>query len=493
VPFYKVGDISEAWKRNELTLNKANHYVSLEEAKQLRAKLLPQNTTVFAKIGAAIALNRRAMLSVPSLVDNNVMGLHPRVANLDPGFLFYFTWTLRLNEFSQATTVPSVRKSQIESIALPLPPFPEQRRIVAEIEKQFTRLAAAVAALKRLQANLKRYRASVLKGACEGRLVPTEAELARAEGRDYEPADKLLARILKERRARWEADQLAKMQAARKPPMDDEWKGKYREPAEPDMPNLVKPPDGWCTASLEQLTSAVRVICYGILMPKENIAGGVPYVRVVDMKQEKIALTQLRRTSREIASAYARASLARGDLLLAIRGTFGRVAEVPPELDGGNITQDTARLDVTELVGHRYVALCLRSRTIQDYFKRVARGVAVKGVNIAEVRTCPVMFPALTEQLRIVAEVERRLAVIEELESLIEANLKRGERLRQAILKRAFEGKLVPQDPSDEPASVLLERISTDRAARQVTEKSALKPTSKRRKTVAPEAGSLFQ
>ena len=78
----------------------------------------------------------------------------------------------------------------------PLPPLPEQHRIVAEIEKQFTRLDASVAALKRAQANLKRYRASVLKAACEGKLVPTEAELARAEGRDYEPADQLLDRIL---------------------------------------------------------------------------------------------------------------------------------------------------------------------------------------------------------------------------------------------------------------------------------------------------------
>ena len=62
---------------------------------------------------------------------------------------------------------------------LPSSPLPEQRRIVAEIEKQFTRLDASVAALKRTQANLKRYRASVLKAACEGTLVPTEAELAR--------------------------------------------------------------------------------------------------------------------------------------------------------------------------------------------------------------------------------------------------------------------------------------------------------------------------
>ena len=118
-----------------------------------------------------------------------------------------------------------------------LAPRREQDRIVAEIEKQFSRLDAATAALKRVQANLKRYRASVLKAACEGRLVPTEAELARKEGRDYEPADKLLERILRERRARWEADTLAKMIASGKPPKDGHWKQKYKEPVAPHMTN----------------------------------------------------------------------------------------------------------------------------------------------------------------------------------------------------------------------------------------------------------------
>ena len=130
-------------------------------------------------------------------------------------------------------------------------PSTEQHRIVAEIEKQFTRLDTAVAALKRTQANLKRYRASVLKAACEGRLVPTEAELARKEGRDYEPADRLLACILNERRAKWEADQLAKMQAQGKVPKDDTWKEKYQEPTGPDTTDLPKLPEGWVWASLD--------------------------------------------------------------------------------------------------------------------------------------------------------------------------------------------------------------------------------------------------
>jgi hypothetical protein len=102
----------------------------------------------------------------------------------------------------------------------------------------------AVAALRRIQANLKRYRTSVLKAACEGRLVPTEAKLARRERRDYEPADRLLTRILKERRAKWEADQLATMQVVDNPPKDDKWRAKYQEPATPDTSGIPELPDG---------------------------------------------------------------------------------------------------------------------------------------------------------------------------------------------------------------------------------------------------------
>ena len=127
---------------------------------------------------------------------------------LDNAYLKYFLNQVGFASFAtrlNAGDRPRVDFSQLSDHPFPLPPLAEQHRIVAEIEKQFTRLDASVAALKRIQANLKRYRASVLRAACEGELVPTEAELARAEGRDYEPADRLLERILADRRARWEA------------------------------------------------------------------------------------------------------------------------------------------------------------------------------------------------------------------------------------------------------------------------------------------------
>jgi type I restriction enzyme S subunit len=133
----------------------------------------------------------------------------------------------------------------------------------------------------------------------------------------------------------------------------------------------------------------------------------------------------------------------------------------------------------------------------QNYFKKVARGVAVKGVNIADVKLTPIMLPPLAEQHRIVAEVERRLSVIDELEAVVSANLKRAERLRQSILKRAFEGKLVAQDPNDELANVLLERIRAERAGREMvgaTGRSPLQTGSKKRNSrVSDTQAELFR
>ena len=349
----------------------------------------------------------------------------------------------------------------------PLPPLPEQRRIVAEIEKQFTRLDASVAALRRTQANLKRYRASVLRAACSGELVPTEAELARAEDREYEPSDVLVERILAERRARWEAH--------------EKRRGKYKEPAAPDTSDLPPLPEGWVWASLDQLST----IGTGSTPLTSNAEfydeGTVPWVTSAALTAPTVPVPSKLITQFAV-SEYNLKSYQPGTLLLAMYGegkTRGNCSELTIE---STINQAIAAIVMEDSAGpaRSYVKIFLANN--YDQTRRMSSGGVQPNLNLGLVRNLPASLPPLAEQHRIVAEVERRLSVIQQAAAAVEASLHRAERLRQSILKRAFSGELVAQDPDDEPASVLLERIRAQREAEQEAASASKKQPSRRRR-----------
>jgi type I restriction enzyme, S subunit len=158
------------------------------------------------------------------------------------------------------------------------------------------------------------------------------------------------------------------------------------------------------------------------------------------MKDGKIDVNTLRRASRERASKFARATLAAGDVLISKDGTIGRVAVVPPELAGGNVTQHVMRCPINSLMSRDFVVWAVRSEWSQHWLTGETRGVALRGVNVEDFRRLPIPIPPPVEQKRIVAEVERRLSVVEELEVVVSANLRRAAHLRQSILRKAFAG-----------------------------------------------------
>jgi len=397
---------------------------------------------------------------------------------LDSRYLSYFLqspeYWQQIAKSAVGIALQNVNAKKLAAIDVPVAPGQEQKRIVAEIEKQFTRLEAAVAALKRVQANLKRYRAAVLKAAVEGRLVPTEAELARQSstgksacatgGRAYEPASELLKRILAERRARWEADQLAKFRTSGKESKDGKWGQKYKEPAGPDTTNLPSLPEGWCWAIAEQLSDETRAITYGVIKLGEDLEDGIPTLRSSDVRHLRLILDGVKKISPQIAQNYRRTFLTGGELLITVRGTLGGVVVVPETCRGYNISREVAMLALVDKDIGPTLAFFVASSQLQNWLTQHTKGIAYTGINIETLKQLPIPVPPKKEQDRIAAEVERRLSVIDELEMQVDANLKRAERLRQAILKRAFQGKLVPQNPDDEPASILLERM---RAARK--------------------------
>jgi type I restriction enzyme S subunit len=413
IPVFKVGDISVAWLQGKNLLNESRNYLSAADAKSL-GKCVPAGAIVFAKIGEALRLNRRVMLGRAALVDNNVMGLVPDQTKVSPKYLFYFMQTVDLGELSRSTTVPSIRKSDVVDIAIPVPPLGEQNEIVAELEKQFSRLDEAVANLQRVKANLKRYKASVLKAAVEGRLVETEASLAHREGRTYESGEQLLQRILEERRAKWAG------------------RGKWKVPESPSTDTSL--PDGWAWASIDQLAEVGTGAT-----PKRDKAtywndGDVPWVTssvvngdYVDEASEFVTKLALAETNLTLYPV--------GTLLIAMYGegkTRGKCAElrIPAATN-----QALSALQVASSV-RGYLRHFLELN--YEEMRKVASGGVQPNLNLSLVRAVCVPLPPLSEQARMVAEVDRHLSIIREVEAEVDASLQRAQTLRISSLAKAF-------------------------------------------------------
>ena len=368
----------------------------------------------------------------------------------------YLFWYLRAHRndlitLGKGDTQSNISQTVIKGFRFLLCPLPEQHRIVAEIEKQFTRLDASVASLERARANLRRYRASVLKAACEGALVPTEAELARAEGRDYEPAGVLLERVLAERRARWESQ--------------EKRRGKYREQSPPDAPELPGLPEGWVWATVGQLSSQVE---YGTSHKASPEPSGVPVLRMGNIQDGELDFSELKYLSADNPEAQ-KTMLCHGDLLFNRTNSaelVGKSAVYKDRHPAACFASYLIRVSFLAGVSSDYVCTFINSQYGRAYIAQVRnQQVGQANVNGTKLAAMPIPLPPLAEQGRIVAEVERRLSVIGQSEAAVEASLARAGRLRQSILKQAFSGQLVPQDPDDEPASALLERIRTEREA----------------------------
>jgi type I restriction enzyme S subunit len=394
-----------------------------------------------------------------------------RRAHLNSAWLAYFLNSSLFVSFSShlnAGDRPRVDFEQIGTYELLVAPRKEQDRIVDEIEKQFTRLDAATTALKRVQDNLKRYRASVLKAACEGRLVSTEAELARQEGRGYEPADKLLQRILRERRARWEADTLAKMQASGKPPKDDHWKQKYKEPSAPNTTNLSPLPEGWCWARAEQLCGFITKGTTPSANKLFDASGDVPFIKVYNLTftgrlDFDTNPTYVERQTHE--QELSRSRVIPGDVLMNIVGPpLGKVSVVPDLHEEWNVNQAIAIFRPIEGVERSYLAGLLMTEQILRWATQRAKATAGQfNLTLEICRDLPLPLPPANEQKRIAAELDRQITNLDRTSLLVDSSFDRARNARQAILSAAFTGQLVPQDPTDEPASILLERIRSER------------------------------
>ena len=313
----------------------------------------------------------------------------------------------------------------LRQLSVPLPSEDEQDEIVAELEKQFSRLDEAVANLRRVKANLKRYKASVLKAAVEGRLVETEATLARREGRTYETGEQLLQRILLERRAIWNG------------------RGKYKEPQGHDSLVLPDAPEGWTWCSLDVVSEETLL---GLDRGRDQQRAepvGVRYVKMNNVSMDGDVQTDELVYVDASHEEVARYELANGDLIFNTRnslelvGKVGIVRSMPSRTVFNNNLMRIRTCDGVSSIflGYQMCAPDFRQR--MEKVKKATTSVAA--VYQKDLLPLPIALPPEGEQTRIVAEVDRHLSIIREVEAEVDTNLKRSQALRQAVLSSCFK------------------------------------------------------
>ncbi len=408
---------------------------------------------------------------------------------LHNSYLYYFLkyQYSYINNNTKGVGIPHVDPNILDSIDVPVAPKNEQKRIVSEIEKQFSRLDEAVDNLKRVKANLKRYKAAVLKAAVEGKLT----EKWRSENPDVEPASELLERILTERRKKWEEAELAKMKAKGKLPKDDKWKKRFKDPIRPTVEQLVQIPTTWVWSTVDQLAgaepNAITDGPFGSNLKTEHYTPVGP--RVIRLQNIGYAefINEHAYISEEHFSRLHKHAVLPNDVIIAALGKPApRACLVPDFLGKAIVKADCIRFrTAAPHVVPGYVMYALNSEPIQKRTDNVIHGVGRPRLNLKEIKSITLPLPPKKEQAKVHDEIERCWSLAREVELQVEENLVRVERLRQSIVEQAFSGNLVPQDPNDEPAHALMERIEQEKQKEvQSSKKSAALKSSRRVKTV---------
>jgi type I restriction enzyme S subunit len=391
---------------------------------------------------------------------------------IDNSFVAFFLkspdYWRAISESSSGIAMLNVNAKKLQQIQLPLPPLNEQRRIVERIEELFAKLDAGVKSLKQAQALLKRYRQAVLKAAVEGELSREWREVHKDE---LEPASELLERALQARREMFGGK-------------------KYKQPPVPDTAGLPKLPQGWCWTSL----SSVADMQLGKMLSQAAKTGNKsrPYLRNQNERWGSIDTSDVLMMDfdeREVEKF----TMLRGDVLVCEGGEPGRAAVWNEQLPGAMYQKALHRVRVIGgALVPEYLVYHLRKDASEGALERYFTGSTIKHFTGVALAKYAVSLPPLEEQRFLVEEVERRLSVVDKLEATIEENLKQAGALRQSILRRAFSGELVPQDPNDEPASVLLERIREERQATKPKGRRERKGKTGSTRREHAEQGGLF-
>lgn len=431
-------------------------------------QIVSEGTVLLCKINPRI--NRtwivRPNSGLRQIASTEWISFEPRTV-LVPEYLMYYMQQSDFRDFLATNasgvggSLMRIKPATFASYEFRMPGPRTQRAIVDKIEELFTDLDAGVAELKAAQKKLAQYRQSLLKSSVEGSLT---AEW-RSQNKPKETGVLLLGRILKERRARWEEKQLAKFKGQGKTPPKG-WQDKYPEPVQPDTTNLPELPEGWVWASLDMLGEIASGVAKGTKRDADIPVREVPYLRVANVQRGYLDLSEVK-TIFAIERDIEELTLKYGDVLFNEGGDRDKLGrgwvwreEVANCIHQNHVFRMRPYLPdiVPELISHH--GNTFGKSWFQDAGKQTTN---LASINMTMLRAFPVPLAPTDEQCEILEQVQAQLESLDRQSQAVELALKQSTAQRKNILKSAFSGQLVPQDPNDEPASILLERIIAGR------------------------------
>ncbi|MDP3208138.1 MAG: restriction endonuclease subunit S [Rhodoglobus sp.] len=427
------------------------------------ARLLPADTVCLsrtASVGYVVVLGREMSTSQDFV--NWVCS-----PALDPRFLQYLFVAEGddILRFGKGSTHTTIYFEAAEQFRVCIPAINEQRRIVAKLDDMLARSKRAKEELAAIPALLERYRQSVLAAAFRGDLTADW----RAKTPEVEPASELLKRIRLERRRRWEEAELERLVAKGKAPTDEKWKGKYEEPSAYAAEGLMPLPMGWTWATWAMIGFSQN----GRPFPSSDYqAEGIKLLRPGNLFSDGSVRWTPTNTKcmPESYEAQNRDFVVRsGELIMnltaqSLKDEFlGRTCITAGD-ETSLLNQRLGRLTPV-LVLPKYVLWLFKSQLVRSYIDNLNTGSLIQHMFTSQVNGFVLPIAPLAEQHAIVDTIERSISTAGQASLLASEQVDALDALDRTILTRAFRGELVPQDPNDEPASVLLDRIRAERAS----------------------------
>ena len=443
--------------------NKSDRHLTLQKAYDLKCTFLNQGDILIARmpepLGRACIFPLKGAEKFVTVVDVAILRVDSELASNK-----YVCHILNspqsrsyIDELESGTTRKRISRKNLGTLDFPLPPLAEQHRIVAKLEELFSELDKGVENLRIAQQQLKVYRQAVLQWAFAGKLTEEWRAIigdATSNGQEF------LNRITQERKTVYK-NELAQHEAATannktKRPNKPEF---YSAISDEEYSKLLELPSQW-------VWSKVGNLCQSIVPNRDkpkSFTGEVPWLTTPDIDSAKITVdfqsVKLGLTAEETEKYNARV-IPPNSVIMTCVGSFGVVCI---NAKACVVNQQLHAFITHQYIYSRYLAYALKN--MRNWMEQHATSTTVAYLNKTNCNSIPIPVCDINEQQQIVAEIESRLSVCDKLEETIEQSLLQAEALRQSILKQAFAGKLVPQDPSDEPAEKLLARIQAERAA----------------------------